>query len=124
MWSESYSPQQTREAWISPVWKGDNKMLPVNYRPITMTNGLSKIFEGIVREAIIKHLKNFGIFDDTQHGSQKGRSTMTQLICQVDKVLDMIKDGDNCEIVFLDFAKAYDKINFFIALEKMKNMGI
>ena len=112
MWNESYSPQQTREAWISPVWKGDNKMLPANYRPIALTNGLSKIYEGIVREAIIKHLENFGIFDDTQHGSQKGRSTMTQLLCQVDTVLDMINDGDNCEIVFLDFAKAYDKIDF------------
>ena len=43
---------------------------------------------------------------------QKGKSTMTQLLCQIDTVLDMIKDGDNCEIVFLDFAKAYVKIDF------------
>ena len=117
MWRESYSPQQTREAWIAPCWKGDNKMLPVNYRPIALTNGLSKIFEGIIREAIINHLENFGLSDVNQHGSMKGRSTMTQLINQIDCILDMIKDGDNCKIIYLNFLKAYDKINFIIALD-------
>ena len=118
MWEEEYSPQQTREAWISPIWKGDNKLLPANYRPIALSNHLSKIFEGILREAIIEHLDLMGIYDPTQHGSLKGKSTTSQLLTQLDTILDMAKNGSNVEIIYLDFSKAYDKIDIKIALQK------
>ena len=124
MWEESYSPQQSREAWIAPVWKGENKLLPVNYRPIALTNQISKIFEGILREAIIEHIESLGIKDTSQHGSQKGRSTTSQLLAQLDIIFEMIKDGANCEVIYLDFSKAYDKVDQTIALGKMWEMGI
>ena len=49
---------------------------------------------------------------------------MTQLIEQIDCILEVIKNGENCEIIYLNFSKAYDKIVFFIALDKMNEMGI
>ena len=60
----------------------------------------------------------------TQHGSLKGLSTMSQLLCQIDTIFEMIKDGDNCEVIYLDFSKAYDKIDHHIALQKMSRMGV
>ena len=36
----------------------------------------------------------------------------------------MIKDGANCEVIYLDFSKAYDKVDQTIALGKMWEMEI
>ena len=38
---EEYAPDQTRISWICPIWKGDSKMVPANYRPIALTNQIS-----------------------------------------------------------------------------------
>ena len=65
-----------------------------------------------------------GIYDPTQHGSLKGKSTTSQLLTQLDTILDMAKNGSNVEIIYLDFSKAYDKIDIKIALQKMEKMGI
>ena len=58
MIQEGYSPNQMRQAWINPSWKGTDKLLPSSYRPIALTNHFSKIFEGVIREKILEHLKN------------------------------------------------------------------
>ena len=96
----------------------------VNYRPIALTNILSKILERIVRKEIISHMITAKIIDNDQYGSSLGCSTVSQLINQQKVILEMIENGDNAEIVFLDFSKAYDKINHRICLEKLKEIGI
>ena len=68
-----------------------------------------------MREEIIQHVESLGVTDTSQHGSQKGRSTTSQLLAQLDIILDMTKDGPNCEVVYLDFSKAYNKVDQKIA---------
>ena len=70
MWSEGYSPEKSRQAWISPTWKGSDKLIPSSYRPIALTNHFSKIFESIIREQILNHLSLNNLYDSAQHGSQ------------------------------------------------------
>ena len=36
----------------------------------------------------------------------------------------MLENGDNVEIIHLDFIKAYDQVDHFILIEKLKAMGI
>ena len=112
------------ECWISPTWKGDNKQDPANYRPMALTNILSKVMETIIRDMIISHMIKVGLIDDAQHGSVAGRSTVTQLIDQQNTILNLLEQGDNMEIIYLDFAKAYDKIDHLIMLNKLNNIGI
>ena len=80
--------------------------------------------EAVIRDRIVKHLINTGMIDDTQHGSVSGRSTVTQLIKQQETILDMLEGGDNMEIIYLDFAKAYNKVDHLILLQKLSNIGI
>jgi len=37
---------------------------------------------------------------------------MTNLLTFLDKVTGLIDSGDNVDVVFLDFAKAYDKVPY------------
>ena len=124
MWTQGYSPNQMRQAWISPTWKGTDKLLASSYRPIALTNHLSKIFEGVIREQILDHLKDNGMDDPTQHGSQKGKSTITQLLAQIDIIFDMLSDGSNVDVVYLDYSRAYDKVDHKVLLSKLYKMGI
>lgn len=122
--NEEYASCKTTEAWISPTWKGENKQDPANYRPIALTNIISKILEAIMRDRIIIHMTEIGMIDESQHGSVTGRSTVTQLINQQDTILNMLENGDNMEIVYLDFAKAYDKVDHLILIHKLQDIGI
>ena len=93
-------------------------------RPIALTNIISKIIEGIFRNEIIDHMVKAKIIDDDQHGSTSGRSTVSQLLDQQEQILSMIEEGDNAELIFLDFSKAYDKIYHRICLLKLGEIGI
>ena len=124
MWSEGYSPEKSRQAWISPNWKGSDKLIPSSYRPIALTNHFSKIFESIIREQILNHLNLNNLYDSAQHGSQCNKSTTSQLLEQMDTILEMLANGTNVDIIFLDYAKAYDKVDQKLLLSKMYNMGI
>ena len=55
-----------------------------------------------------------------QYGFRKQRSCMARLIHFYEKVLQDIENGHNNDIIFLDFAKAFDKVDF--GLEEIRNM--
>ena len=65
-----------------------------------------------------------GLIDESQHGSISGRSTVTQLVQQQKDILDILENGDNLELIYLDFAKAYDKVDHSILMKKIENMGV
>ena len=52
------------------------------------------------------------------------KSTLTQLLLQTQTILDMLEHGENVEIIYLDFAKAYDKLDHQILLMKLEKIGI
>ena len=73
---------------------------------------------------MVSFLEKHQLMDSSQHGSRSGRSTLTQLIHQHDKILEMMSDGDNVDIVYLDFAKAFDKVDLGLLILKFRSLGI
>ena len=64
------------------------------------------------------------LFNDSQHGFRAGRSCLSQLLEHFDTVLSILEDGSNADVVYLDFAKAFDKVDHKIVLCKLKKLGI
>ena len=62
--------------------------------------------------------------DPNQHGSRSGRSTLSQLLEQQDKILAILEEGANVDMVYLDFSKAFDKCDYGILLKKLKTLGV
>ena len=60
----------------------------------------------------------------TQHGFRSGRSTMTQLLNYYENIMDIIVEGYAVDSIYLDFSKAFDKVDHDILLAKLKNLGI
>ena len=53
---------------ISAIYKKGGKEAPGNYRPVSLTSTICKVFESIIRDEIIKHLDKYDLIHNTQHG--------------------------------------------------------
>merc|ERR1712121_320307 len=53
-------------------------------------------------------------------GSEPGTSPQTQLLCHYNDIYEALTEGKRTDTVFLDFAKAFDKVDHNILLEKVK----
>ena len=128
LWRKSLSdgvvPDKLKTALITPIHKGDSKSIAANYRPIALTSHLIKLFEKVLRKHIILHMNSNNLFNDSQHGFRSGRSCLSQLLEHFDTVLSILDDEMNADVVYLDFAKAFDKVDHNIVLRKISNLGI
>ncbi len=117
-------PEGQITATITPIYKSDDKSDPANYRPVSLTNHLTKIFERVLRKHLVDHLESQDLMNPTQHGFRDRRSTITQLLSYYDSVLSMLEEGHHVHTVYLDFAKAFDKVDHHILLTKVEAYGI
>ena len=114
-----------KHAVVCPILKPNSQSyLPKSYRPISLTSHLIKIFEKIVASAIVKHLTDNNLLPSNQHGFLKGRSTLSQLLNHVETIIRVLESGRSLDTIYLDFAKAFDKVDHNILCRKMKGFGI
>ena len=64
------------------------------------------------------------LIGSSQHGFRKGRSCLTNLLSFLDKVSDLVDSGNSIDTVFLEFAKAFDKVPHKRLIMKLKSHGI
>jgi ribonucleases P/MRP protein subunit RPP40 len=117
-------PVDWRLANISPIYKKGGRESPGNYRPVSLTSQICKMFESILREAIVDHLECNGLIKGSQHGFRRGRSCLTNLLSFLDCVTHWMDDGNCADIIYLDFAKAFDKVPHCRLLYKLRQYGI
>ena len=69
-------------------------------------------------------MDNNNLFNPSQHGFHAGRSCLNQQIAHLDRILSLIEEGANVDVIYLDFAKAFDKVDHSVLLHKLKCFGI
>ena len=128
MWSDSMNssmiPPAYKEQFITPIHKKDCKTEAKNYRPVSLTSHIIKIFERIVRKKLVNHLEENNMLSLKQHGFRKGRSCLTQLLQHIDFILENYGDNAETDVIYLDYAKAFDKVDHNLLLQKLKSYGI
>ena len=116
-------PQEWKNANVVPIHKKKDKANVENYRPISLTSLIMKIFEKCVRSKIYDICCNK--ITPYQHGFMPNKSCNTQMLdftCDLGVNLNLKLQTD---VVYFDFAKAFDSVNHDIILEKLKyNFGI
>ena len=111
-------------SYISPIHKGGKRDIAQNYRPVALTSHLIKVFEKVLRKSLVAYMEEHNLFNPNQHGFRAGHSCLSQLLAHYDKVTKLLEDGYNVDVVYLDFSKAFDKLDFNITLQKLSDMGI
>ena len=107
-----------------PIYKKGPKGDPANYRPVSLTSVPCKILESLVKDNIMKHLQENHLIRDTQHGFISGRSCTTNLVSFMEKLTKLTDRGKAADVIYLDFAKAFDKVPRERLLAKLSAKGI
>ena len=122
--SSGVLPNDWKLGRISPIYKKGSKKHAENYRPISLTAILCKLMEKLIRSHLMEHLKKHKLLSSKQFGFISGRSTTTQLLYFIDKCVNSIAEGNVVDVIYFDFAKAFDSVPHKRLLQKLKSFGI
>ena len=117
-------PDDWRHANVMPAYKKGKKTLPVNYRPISLTCISGKQFEHCVTKHIMKHCDAHSILYPLQHGFRSQLSCETQLTEFFQDIVTNAKDGNQTDVLVMDFSKAFDKVGHMRLIQKLDRYGI
>ena len=102
-------PECLKRAAIVPIFESGDKSLPSNYRPISLTPILMKIFERVIRKQVTQFLTEWGYLNSSQYGFREGRSCMTALLSVYDNLMLIFTDSScSVNMIYLDFPKGCD----------------
>ena len=121
---EGYVPSEWRSACITALHKKEAKDVCGNYRPVSITSIICKLMESIVRDQIVNHMQTNKLFSNKQHGFVPDRNCMTNLLTCLELWTDMMEKGLPIDIIYTDFAKAFDRVPHQRLLLKLKLLGI
>src|SRR3989442_5333089 len=116
-------PEQLKISKIVPVYKKGSKSLVSNYRPISITNPISKVFEKLIHARMVKYLDKYKLLYDYQCGFRKNHSTSYAVIDIVSMIQKELFHGNNVLGIFMDLQKAFDTVNFDILLKSLSIMA-
>ena len=104
-------PKDWKNANIVPVFKKGSRFEAGNYRPISLTSVICKVMESVLKDRIVNHLDTNKLIHSSQHGFMKKKSCLTNLLEYLETILTNIDEGDSVDVIYLDFAKAFDKVS-------------
>lgn len=93
-------------------------------RPSALTSHIIKIMEKIVVKNMTSYLERNRLMNPGQHGFRAGHSCLSQLIEHRENIVESLEKGCNVDVVYLDFEKAFDKVDHGVLLHKLRDLGI
>jgi Reverse transcriptase (RNA-dependent DNA polymerase)/Endonuclease-reverse transcriptase len=121
---EGTVPEDWRAANVTPIFKSGRKCDPGNYRPVSLTSVSCRLLESIIKDHVVDHLERHSLIKKSQHGFMKGRSCTSNLLAFLEKITADVDNGDAVDIVYLDFAKAFDTVPHERLKKKLHAHGI
>jgi hypothetical protein len=117
-------PKAWKNADIVPIFKKGDASAAANYRPISLTCTICRLFERILNEDLLHFLRSNQLITSQQFGFLSGKSTELQLLECSRIWVDALDSHALVDDVNIDFAKAFDTVSHQKLLHKMKAYGI
>ena len=117
-------PRDWRTANVTPIFKKGNRHQTSNYRAVSLTSQICKVVESVIRDELVHHLDYNNLMTNSQHGFRKGYSCATNLLVFLETVTAEIDSKHNVDTIYLDLAKAFDKVPHCRLMLKLKAHGI
>lgn len=113
------------ESVICPIFKTGMTSNPNNYRGISITSTMYKIFSCILNRRLYNWAESNSVIDEAQAGFRQGYSAIDNVFClqsMAQKYLS--KNGGRFYCLYVDFKKAFDKIDHAVLFQSLKRKGI
>ena len=117
-------PDELKLANVLPLYKNYDPYAFSNYRPVSLLNVLSKVFEKVMYNRLIEFLETYKILVNQQFGFRKLHSSYMALMMLMDKLITALENNEIVIGIFLDFSKAFDTVDHKILLNKLSHYGI
>ena len=121
LYVNGYFPDKWSTGVIVPIYKKGDKSNPSNYRGITLTSTMSKLMTYLLNERLLHWLDYNDLSSQSQFAYKPGYSTI-DAVYVLQSAIAQNKPITHC--AFIDFTKAFDKIDRSILYDKLKKCGI
>ena len=117
-------PDSWKEALITALFKKLDPSIVKNYRPISLLNTISKIYEKAVFDKVYPYLLSNKLLSPFNSGFIKLDGAINRLIAMIDSIHKGFDDRENSLLISLDISKAFDRVWHQGLLFKLKQCGI
>ena len=117
-------PTSYKEANVCPVPKKGDLSIVSNFRPISLLNSISKMFERLVFKHLYNHQHDNNLLSSLQSGFIPGDSTLNQLTCLCNTFCQALDAGKEVRAVYCDISKAFDRVWHTGLLAKLRAASV
>lgn len=120
--NEMIYPNAFKISFLCPIHKSGDIDNMANYRPISIIPAIAKIFDKLLYQHLL--CATSALITVYQHGFISGKSTNTNLFEFIDYLTRNMMGGGQVDTLYMDLAKAFDKINHKILIRKLRTFPI
>ena len=103
-------PSHFKQSVIVPIYKSGSKNEIKNYRPISLINNFTKIFEKVLKNRLIQFYTTFNVLSKFQFGFLANCSTLDAMYSLTSEVVKSLNSNKKSIAIFIDLAKAFDTV--------------
>lgn len=111
-------PSQWKLSNVTPIFKSGPRTDISNYRPISINNNFTKVFDSILAKILTSHVESYIIHE--QHGFVTGKSTETNLFIFTNYISRCIESGFFVDCIYTDIKKAFDRVPIDLLIYKLR----
>ena len=116
-------PDSINHTLVTPVFKKGDVGDPANYRPIAVTEPISRLYATILNKRLVSFTEDCDLRDPTQAGFRPGKSTVHQIFA-LQHFVDAATPEQPLYCCFLDLKSAYDRVPKHALWEALRRLGI
>jgi hypothetical protein len=120
----SLSQVTGKKAIVLPIYKGSDRSLLSNYRPVSLTLVVCKQMEHVIASYLRTIWDDTNWLFDGQHGFRRGYSRESQLTTVCQDIAVSLDNGGRTDAITIDFSKAFDLVLHDRLLTKIGTSGV